>query len=154
MLASALLACAAPAADGRRASLEDAIQRWVAAVNARDADALSSLMDEGVELQDEKGTVSGRDAAIQALREIAARGKLIAVTRELTLTDDTARHVAALSQLQRDAVHHARGEVVEDWRRVDGEWKLYRRKVTSAGPGVTLTRPPTKEPALDQPRKP
>jgi ketosteroid isomerase-like protein len=155
LLGGALMACArTPAvAESPRAALEATIQRWVAAVNARDAAALSSMMTDDVELEDETATVSGRDAVIRALRADGERGKLIVTTRELSLSNDEAWHTAALART-RDGVLQASGDARENWKRVNGEWKLDRRAVTGGvDPDVSVTRPSTKEPVLDRPKE-
>lgn len=154
-LLTALLACASPAADSRRIALEDAIQRWLAAVTAGDTSALTTLMTEDVELTDGAKTVTGREAAIATLRDAATRGRLVATTRELEMNDDEAWHTATVTQIAKNGDVHARGVAKETWQRVDGGWKLRRREVTGAiDPGVSLTRPSTKEPVLDERKKP
>lgn len=154
LLISGLLACAkAPAADTERVALEAAIHRWTAAVNAQDVATLTTLMTEDVELLDEMTTVKGREAAIRALREFVTRGQLTATSREITIAQDVSWHLVQITQTLKNGDVHARGQALEIWKRVNGEWKLHRRM----GPGVAasedlLTRPPTDEPVLDQPK--
>jgi ketosteroid isomerase-like protein len=152
MLIAGLLACApALAADSGRAALEAAGQRWMAAVNARDSAALSRTMTEDVELLDDRGTVTGRDQAVKALL-VSAGGKLLAASREVTMTGDLAWRVVNLSRLQKNRDVQARGHALEIWIRIDGEWKLHRRMTTaSAAPEISLTRPSPDEPVLDRP---
>jgi ketosteroid isomerase-like protein len=155
LLASSLLACArAPAADSDRAALDAAIHRWIAAVNAQDAATLATTMTDDVELSDGTTTVTGREASARALRELAARGRLNTTTREITIDHDVAWHVVALTQTRKNGDVHARGQAIEIWKRVRGEWQLHRRWV--AGVGATddlLTRPSTREPVLDRPQQ-
>jgi ketosteroid isomerase-like protein len=151
LLVGNLIACAAPAADTARATLESAIHRWVEAVNAQDVTTLTATMTEDVELSDDSTTVTGRENVIRALREHAARAKLIAATREITISSDVAWHKAGLAQARENGDVQAAGEALENWKRVDGQWKLHRRKVTGdADPEVSVTRPSTKEPVLDR----
>jgi ketosteroid isomerase-like protein len=155
LLVSGLLACtpsvAEPALD--RAALEAAIQRWITAVNAQDVAALTRTMTEDVELLDANAApVAGRDAAIRALHEVATRGRLIATNREITIADDFAWRVAGLTQTQKNGDVYARGQALEIWKRVNGVWKLHRRMVAGIiSPADLLTRPATKEPAIDRP---
>ena len=152
LLATSLWACTATAADGERQTLEAAIHRWVAAVNAQDVAGLTSTMTGDVELLDAGATVKGREAAIRALREVARHGQLIANTVEVSITDDLAWHVVALAQRQENGDVHAGGQALEIWRRVNGEWKLHRRMAAGVGRAESpLTRPPSKDPVLDRP---
>jgi len=155
LMVAGLLACTTvPAADSERAALEAAIHRWMAAVNAQDAATLAATMTEEVELLDgNAATVTGREAAIRALREAVTRGKLVAVSHEIAIADDVAWHVVGLSQTQKNGDVHARGQALEIWKRVEGEWKLHRQMTTGViTPGDSLTRPPTGEPVLDRPK--
>jgi ketosteroid isomerase-like protein len=152
LLVSGLLACTrAPAADSERVALEAAVQRWMTAINTQDVDTLARTMTEDVELLDNSATVKGRDAAIRTLRELATRGQLVATGRELTIADDVAWRVIALAQTQKNGDVHARGQALEIWKRVQGEWRLHRQMAAGVStPSVSLTRPATKEPVLDR----
>lgn len=155
LVGSLLLACAgagAPAADPDRAALEAAIHRWTAAVNARDVATLTATMTDDVELRDNLATARGRDAALTTLRELAAGGRLIATSREISVANDIAWHTVSLTQAQRNGDMRARGQALEIWKRVNGDWKLHRRMAADIGPGITVTRPPVDEPVLDRPR--
>jgi ketosteroid isomerase-like protein len=149
-----LLGCtmvrAAPQSD--RMALEAAMQRWTSAVNARDVNGLTAIMTDDVELLDANAaTVTGRAAAIGALRDVAIRGKLVAASREITIAGDIAWRVVGLAQRRKDGVVHARGPALEIWKRVDGEWKLHRQMAGLIAQAEPLTRPPTSEPVLDRP---
>jgi ketosteroid isomerase-like protein len=151
LLVSGLLACAAPAASDSRDALEAAIQHWTAAVNAQDATTLTRTMTEDVELTDDTATVTGRDAAVRALRELVARGKLITTTREITVANDVAWHVVGLAQAQKNGDVQARGQALEIWKHVNGEWRLHRRVATgTVAPEISPTRPAKDEPVLDR----
>ena len=155
LLVSGLLACTqAPAADHDRATLAAAIHRWTAAVNAQDVATLTATMTEEVELLDDGATVTGREAAIRALHELVSRGKLSAISSEITISGDVAWHVAGLAQTQKNGGVRGSGQVLEIWKREKGEWKLHRRMTTGVvTPEVSLTRPSTKEPVLDRPKQ-
>jgi ketosteroid isomerase-like protein len=150
-----LVACeSTPAQDPQRLALEGAIHRWTKAVNSQDIVALKTTMTEDVELSDGASTVTGSDAAIGALRELVSRGKLVVATREITMASDFGWHVAELAQSRKNGVLQTRGQVLEVWKRVNGEWRLHRR--LAAGTIVTdipLTRPSPNEPVLDQPNR-
>jgi ketosteroid isomerase-like protein len=155
LLVSSVLACTkAPAAqESDRVALEAASQRWVTAVNAQDADTLGTTMTEDVELLDENATTTGRDAAIRALREVVTRGKLVATSGEITIANDVAWRVVGFAQTLKNGDVHARGQGLEIWKREKGEWKLHRQMAADLlTPTEILTRPPTSEPVLDQPR--
>jgi ketosteroid isomerase-like protein len=152
LLASGLLtASACAAADTDRIALEAEIHRWTAAVNARDTAALTRAMTEDVELLENGVTVTGREAAMRALREVEAHGKLVVTSKEITVAGDVAWHIVGLAQKEKNGVLQARGQAIEIWKRVNRTWKLHRRMVAGPlPPGVSLTRPPPDEPVLDR----
>ena len=153
LLLGGLLACTmAPAADSMSVELKAAIQRWVAAVNSQDVATLEKTMTGDVELSGNATTVAGRNAAIRELQEAAARGRLIATTREIGIAGDIGWHVVGIAQVQKNGDVQARGQALEIWKRVNGEWKLHRRMAAgSQPPADLLKRPPANEPVLDQP---
>jgi ketosteroid isomerase-like protein len=155
LLASGLLASTmVPAADSERSALEAAFRRWMTAVNEQDMATQRVTMTDDVELFDASGTVAGRDAALRALREVAMRGRLVATSHELVIAKDMAWHVVGLVQTRENGDVQARGQALEIWKRVKGEWKLHRRMTAEAiSAGVSLTRPATKEPVLDSRRE-
>lgn len=147
-----LVSTTAHAAEPERAALEAAIQRWTTAVNTRDADALNATMTEDVELLNDVA-VTGRDSVIRVLREVATRGKLAATNREVTISLDAAWRVAGLTQTQKNGDVHARGQSLEIWKRVKGNWKLHRMMAAELlSPTDLLSRPLPDEPVLDRPR--
>src|SRR5262245_6546226 len=127
LLVNSLLACAAPAAESEQDALGAAIHRWTAAANAQDAATLNRTMTEDVELIDGAATVKGRAAAIRALRELVKHGRLAAMTREITIDNDVAWHVAGIAQILRNGDVRGAGTALEIWKRVNGEWQLHRR---------------------------
>jgi ketosteroid isomerase-like protein len=155
LLVSGSLACTkARAADSARIALEAAIQHWMTAVNAQDVVTLTTTMTEDVQLMDGTGTVTGRDAVIRALRHAVTSGQLIATSRETTIVDDVAWHVDGLAQIQKNGNVQGRGQALEIWKRMNGEWKLHRRMAAGPiNPEDLLTRPSTSEPVLDRPER-
>jgi ketosteroid isomerase-like protein len=149
---ASLLGCAmAFGSDSGRLALEAAIHRWNSAVNARDLATLEATMTGDVQLSDGTSTVTGQDAAMRALREVATCGRLVASTREITIANDIGWHVVALTQIQENGDVRVLGQALEIWMRVNGEWKLHRRMMSSFGdPGDLLKRPPPDEPVLDR----
>ncbi len=151
-LAPLLASTMALAADAERVALEVAIGRWTTAVNAQNVNALNATMTADVELLDDTMTVSGRDAAIRALREVAQRGKLAATTREITIAGHFAWRVGGFTQTQKNGDVHARGSTVEIWKRVQGKWQLHRQMARIIAPVDAMSRPSPGEPVLDRPR--
>jgi ketosteroid isomerase-like protein len=156
MLMSGMVALTMAAAprNSDRAALDAALQRWLNAVNAQDVKTLGATMTDDVQLLGTNGAgVTGRDAIIRTLRDAAARGRLVATSREISIADDMAWHVVELTQVQENGDVHSRGQALEIWKRVNGEWKLHRRMAAGiVGAENSLTRPSTKEPVLDRPR--
>ena len=152
-LVALLASSIAIAADPERVALEAAIQRWTTAVNSQDVDALNATMTEDVELLDDTATVTGRSAAIRALRDVATRGQLVATSREITIADDFAWRTGDLMQTRKNGDVHALGQTLEIWQRVKGKWKLRRQMAAGIiAPKDSLSRPPPNEPVLDRPR--
>jgi len=148
-----LVSTMAFAADPDRAALEAAMHRWTTAVNTQDVNALSATMTEDVQLLDETTTVTGRDAAIRTLREVAARGPLVETTREITIARDVAWRAGGFTQSRKNGDVHALGQTLEIWKRVKGKWKLHRQMAPGLiSPKDLLTRPSLDEPVLDSPK--
>ena len=137
-----------------RVALEAATHRWMTAVNAQDVDDADHDDDRGRRTpRCDAATVTGRDAAIRALREVVTRGRLLATSREITIVNDVAWRVVGFTQTQKNGDVHARGQALEIWKRVNGEWKLHRQMAAGVfTPTDLLTRPSTSEPVLDRPR--
>jgi len=97
--------------------------------------------------------VTGRDAAIRALREVATRGKLVATTSEITIANHFAWRVGGFTQTQKNGDVHPRGPTLEIWKRVKGKWKLHRQMAAGfIAPADSLSRPSPNEPVLDRPK--
>jgi ketosteroid isomerase-like protein len=148
-----LLSAVAFAGDPERAALEAAMHQWTMAVNSQDVNTLNATMTGDVHLMDETVSVTGRDAAIRTLREVAARGQLVATTREITIAKDVAWRVGGFTQSRKNGDVHALGQTLEIWKREQGKWKLHRQMAPGLlAPKDFLTRPRLDEPVLDRER--
>jgi ketosteroid isomerase-like protein len=145
-------------ADGAadRAALEAAAQAWVKAFNARDAEALVALATLDVVLMDPAvaSPVSGRDAAREAWGQAvgAFKGEVTSATKEAVISGDAAWRIGALARKLANGSVVSRGQSLEIWKRVNGEWKLHRQMSSNM---LTLPkivpRPLPSEPILDTP---
>jgi ketosteroid isomerase-like protein len=153
-LVGGVFACAVAVATPHtdRAALESATHRWMSAVNAQDVETLTGTMTADVELHGNMAAVTGRDAVIRKLREVATRGPMVATTHEITIANDVAWRLVGLTQTRSNGDVHALGKALEIWKRVNGEWRLHRHMAGDViAPAISLTRPSTSEPVLDQP---
>ena len=147
---SPLASFADEAAD--RAALEAAARAWITAFNAHDADALMRLATADVALVDP--TVNGPQAVRTAWTRASqdAQGQVSSITREVVIAGDVAWRTAALTHKLANGEVAARGQSLEIWKHVSGEWKLHRQMSSSI---LTLPRlrpgPPPSRPALDAP---
>lgn len=138
-----------------RAALEAAAQAWIKAFNARDAEALVALTTEDVVLLDaDVPPISGRKAARAAWQQAlgAAQGQVASATKEIVITGDVAWRIGAFAHKLPNGDAASRGQSLEIWKRMNGQWKIQRQMSSSilAQPKL-LTRPPS-EPILDAPR--
>jgi ketosteroid isomerase-like protein len=142
------------AQEPNRSALETATQRWSTALNAQDVETLTTLMTDDVELLDATATtVTGREPVMKVLREAARRGQLVATSREITIVGEVAWRVVALTQTQSNGDVLARGQALEIWKRVQGQWKLHRQMAAGiVAPADALSRPSPVEPVMDRPR--
>ena len=139
-----------------RAAVEAASQAWLAAFNAHDADSLVALTTPDVVLMDAGvASVSGRDATratwVRALA--AAKGQVTTSTKEIAIAGDLAWRIGALAHKLPDGTVVSRGQSLEIWKRVNGEWKIHRQMSSGllAQP-KGLSRPPPAEPIFNTPR--
>jgi len=115
---------------------------------------LVSLTTEDVVLMDPSlAPVTGR-AAREALRQAlgVAKGQVTNATKELVIADDFAWRIGALTHKLPGGEVASRGQSLEIWKRVKGEWKIHRQMSSSilAQPKL-LPRPLPPEPVLDAP---
>ena len=153
LLGISTLALADEVAD--RAAVEARAQTWMKAFNARNAEALVALTTEDVILLDPSvPPVSGREAARRDWQQAldAANGKATTSTKEIVIAGDIAWRIGALAHTLGNG-EVIRGQSLEIWKRVQGEWKLHRQMSSSilAQPKL-LPRPPS-EPIYDRPRQ-
>jgi ketosteroid isomerase-like protein len=94
------------------------------------------------------GPQAVRAAWEQASGEI--QGKVASVTRELSIAGDLAWRTAIVTNKLPNGEVAARGQSLEIWKRVNGEWRLHRQMSADI---LTLPRlrpgPPPSRPALD-----
>jgi ketosteroid isomerase-like protein len=153
LLSVSTVALADEAAD--RVALEAAAQAWTKAFNARDIDALVSLVTpDAVLLDPGVAPVSGREAVRETLARAlgAARGPVTTATKEIVIAGDIAWRIGALTHKLPVANAVSRGQSLEIWKRVKGEWKIHRQM--SSGILIEpklLPRPLPSEPMLDTP---
>jgi ketosteroid isomerase-like protein len=156
-MTASLLLCISPlvvadeAAD--RSALEAAAQAWSKAFNARDADALAALATQDIVLMDSNATrVSGREAARGALQQaFTSTGQITTTTKEAVIVGDVAWRIGALASKLPNGAVESRGQSLEIWQRVNGQWRLHRQMSSNllARPGH-LPRPPLSEPVLEK----
>ena len=148
------LALAEDPADLR--TLEAATQAWVKAFNAHDTDALMKLATPDVALIEPSAAVPvNGPQAVRAAWEAASadmQGHVASVTREVSIAGDIAWRTAVVTNKLPNGEVAARGQSLEIWKRVNGEWRLHRQMSANI---LTLPRlrpgPPPSRPALDAP---
>lgn len=137
-----------------RAALEAAAQAWSKAFNARDADVLVALATQDIVLMDsDAAPISGREAARGALRQaFAAAGQIKTTTKEAVIVGDVAWRIGALVRKLPSGDVESRGQSLEIWQRVNGQWRLHRQMSSNLlAQSKLLPRPPLSEPVLDKP---
>lgn len=125
-----------------RAAIEAAAQAWVKAFNAGDTKALLALATADLVVLDaNQPPMTGpraREAWMKSV--VAARGQLTSTSKEIEIAGDVAWRIAALG----------RGQVLEIWQRVGGQWKIHRQMSSNVLTPSNLLPPPS-EPVLDRP---
>lgn len=161
LIASPLLAvlsftaCADDAAD--RAALDAATQAWVAAFNARDADAMAALTTEDmILLPPNAEPVRGRDAVREVWKQAVSTAKATASisTEETVIAGDIAYKLGSFTYTLPTGTVVGRGKFLEIWKRVDGKWKIHRDMFSGNAPAPKpeiTPMPPVQEPRLDAP---
>lgn len=128
VLAMASAASAVETADER--ALDAAARAWLHAFNELDADAMAALATKDVILMD--GTmppIAGRQATRAAWRgSLPDSGiRVTSATKNLEITGDIASRIAAFVYEGPNGQVVSRGQSLELWKRVGGEWKLHRQ---------------------------
>lgn len=111
-----------------RAQIEKADQAWQTAYNAGDAAALAALYSEDAKVMAPgSAAVSGR-AAIQAMftTDIARGSKNALTTTEVFGGGDYAIAVGGWVETGADGAHKDHGSYVTVYKKVGGDWKIYR----------------------------
>lgn len=138
-----------------RRALEAAAQAWTKAFNARNADGLLALTTEDVVLLvPDMPPISGRGAARRFVQRAlgAAKGQLTNATKEIVIAGDVAWRVAALAHELPDREIAGRGQSLEVWKRVRGQWKIHRQMSSGLLVAPRLApRPVPSEPVPDNP---
>ena len=140
-----------------RSALDAAQQAWVAAFNARDADAMAALTTVDVVLLPPNALpVRGREAVRAVWRQAASTAKAYAtVTNEETvMLGEFAWSMGAFTHTLPNGAVVSRGKFVEIWQRVDGQWKIHRDMFSSnavAEKPKLQPIPRPSEPVLDAP---
>jgi uncharacterized protein (TIGR02246 family) len=127
-LALPLPALAQAGATDLRAQIAKADQAWQTAYNAGDAAALAALYAEDAKVMAPgNAAVSGR-AAIQAMfAEDIKRGSKNALTQlEVFGSGDYTIEVGGWVETGADGAHKDHGSFVTVYKKVGGEWKIYR----------------------------
>jgi ketosteroid isomerase-like protein len=142
-----------------RRAIEAAAQSWTKAFNARNADQLLELATDDIVLMGAQAPpISGRQAAREQLARAVgtAKGQLSNATKEIVTDGDVAWRIAALAHelpgREAKSPAESRGQALEIWKRVQGEWRLHRQMSSGllARPNFGR-RPDPSEPVLDKP---
>ena len=154
LLGISSLAVADDSAD--RIVLETAAQAWIKAFNARDPGTLVALSTQDVVLMDPSvaSPVSGREAARGAWGKALAafQGQVTTATKEAVIVGDIAWRISSLTHKLPNGDIVSRGQSLEIWKRVNGEWKVHRQLSSSLLTLPKLSpRPFLSEPILDTP---
>ena len=155
LLGVAFTAEADEAAD--RAALDAAKQAWVAAFNARDADAMAALTTRDIVLlAPNAAPVKGREAVRAIWRQAVSTAKVhaTATTEETVIAGDFAWRMGAFTHTLPNGAMVSRGKFLEIWKRIDGRWKLHRdmfSSITAAARPKPAPMPRPSEPVLDSP---
>jgi ketosteroid isomerase-like protein len=155
LLGTAFAARADEAAD--RAALDLAKQAWVGAFNARNADAMAEIVTEDiVMLAPNAPPVKGREAVRAVWRQAVSSSKVHATvtTDETVILGQFAWRMGAYTHTLPTGTVVSRGKCLEIWKRVDGQWKMYRymfsgNEVAPRPKFAPVPRP--SEPVLDSP---
>ena len=122
-----------------RAAIEATAQAWTKAFNARDERALSALATEDLIVLD-ANTPPVTGARAREAWKRAVTSPVTSTSKEIVIDGDIAWRVAVLGK----------GQALEIWKRVGGEWKLHRQMSSNLLTQSNLLSPPS-EPVLDRP---
>lgn len=97
---------------------------------------------------------SGREAARAAWRQAvaASRSQITTATKELVVAGDVAWRIGAFTHKLPGGDVAGRGQSLEIWKRVNGQWKIHRQMSSAIlVQEKLLPRPLPAEPILDKP---
>lgn len=155
MLALSPVSYADQPADTR--AIELAAQAWIDALNEHDTDEMVQLATEDVVLMDAtQPPIVGRDAARAAWqRSLPAAGtRITTTTKQVEVAGNIAWRIGALVHERAGGELLSRGQSLEIWKRVNGEWKLHRQMSSSLlARQPLLRRPLPTDRVLDAPRE-
>lgn len=138
-------------------TVEAAARAWIEAFNAHDADAMVAHSTHDIVLMDATlPPISGAKAARAAWRRSlpGSGARTTSTTKELQVAGDVAWRIAAYAHVQANGQLIGRGQALEIWKRVDGEWKLHRQMSSGLlARQPLLRRPLPTEPVLDRPEQ-
>ncbi len=142
-------------ADAR--AIEAAAHAWIEALNERNLDEMAQRATEDVVLMDAtQPPISGREAARAAWRRSLPDSgtRITSTTKELEVDEDIAWRIGALAHERVSGQVVSRGQALEIWKRVAGEWKLHRQMSSGLlARQPLLRRPVPTEPVLDDARE-
>ncbi len=155
VLAGSPVSFADERADAR--AIEAAAHAWIDALNARDTDEMVHLGTDDIVLMDAtQPPIVGKEAARAAWhRSLPDSGTRVAsTTKELEVDADIAWRIGALVHERTSGQVISRGQSLEIWKRVEGEWKLHRQMSSGLlARQSRLRRPLPTEPMLDAPQE-
>ena len=154
MFALGLTGGAATAESDDRAQLDAASEAWVAAFNARDADAMVALTTEDVVLLPPNAEpVRGREAVRTIWTRAVASAKADAsvTVDETVISGDYAYKTGSYVYTLPNGVVVERGKFLEVWKRTDAGWRIHRDMFSSNLPvRVPVPDPPPSQPRMDR----
>jgi uncharacterized protein (TIGR02246 family) len=122
------LTASAQAATDLRAQIEKMDKAWQAAYNAGDAAAVAALYADDAKVMAPGAAAASGRAAIQAAfaQDIARGSKNTLTTEEVFGGGDYAIAVGGWVETGADGSHKDHGTYVTVYRKVGGDWKIYR----------------------------
>jgi ketosteroid isomerase-like protein len=149
--------CSAALADqtADQPAIEAAAQAWAKAYDARDTDALMALATDDVVLLDPSlPPASGRKAAGEAWARALSNAtrQVTAATKEIVIVGDVAWRIGVFTDKLSNHDVAGRGQSLEIWKRVNGQWKLHRQMTSGLLSQAIQFGPPPSGPILDAPR--
>lgn len=137
-----------------RAALDAATEAWVAAFNARDADAMVALTTEDVVLLPPNAEpIRGQEAVrtIWSRAVASAKAEATVTVDETIISGDYAYKTGAYVYTLPNGVVVERGKFLEIWKRTDEGWRIHRDMFSSNLPvRVPVPDPPPSQPRMDR----